>query len=214
MYKILVVDDHDIVRKRTINALENMDKSLSFGEANSFSQTILMINQEVWDLILMDIAIPENRGKELFDTIKKIHPDIPLLILSRYPEEQYAVSFIKSGAVGYLNKTTTPELLYKAVIESIEGSTFISGKVSMLIKDDQEIIGKKSDDDLHEDLSTFEYYIFEKIALGIPIKKIGEMTGLGVNTISIYRDNLLRTLRITTNAELTIYAIKHNLVGR
>lgn len=212
MRKILIVDDHAIVRRGMRQILEETAEDFEYGEANDAFEAMRFIREEEWDLILIDIAMPGKRGPELLAQIKSEKPKLPVLVLSAYPEEQYAVRLIKAGAAGYINKITAPDHLVGAVYAALKGNKFITPEVAELLANN--ISQKDSDEEVpkHEKLSDREYLVFTQIALGVPLSEIGENLGLSVKTISTYRTRLLEKMSMKSNTELTLYAMRNNLI--
>ncbi len=212
MKRILIVDDHSIVRRGMRQILEETGDSFEFGEAENASEAITQIRDSKWDLVLLDVAMPGKRGPELLVQIKLETPKLPVLVLSAYPEEQYAVRLIKAGAAGYLNKKSAPDFLVEAVKTALKGSKFISPQVAVLLADsisDNEEGSKKL---AHEKLSDREYVVFTQIALGVPLSDIGKELNLSVKTIATYRTRLMEKMALKSNAEITLYAMRNNLI--
>ncbi len=211
--RVLIVDDHAIVRRGMIQILESTGDAYTLGEAENGSEAMRLIRSELWDVVLLDIAMPGKRGIEVLSQIRQEKPKLPVLVLSSYPEEQYAVRLIRAGAVGYLNKQSAPDLLVDAVREVALGRKFISPTVACLLADS--MLDQRSDEQeqpLHEKLSDREYHVFIQLALGVPLTEIGRELCLSVKTIATYRSRLLEKMRLNSNAELTLYAIRNQLI--
>ena len=212
MSRILVVDDHAIVRRGLIQVLEGYDPEYDLGEVDNGGDALQKLREEQWDLVLLDIAMPGRRGTEVLSQIKQEFPKVPVLILSSYPEDQYAVRLIKAGAIGYLNKQSAPDQLIEAVKTALMGKKYISPLVAELLADS---LYSQQDDEstpLHERLSDREYYVFTQLALGVSLTDIGAELNLSVKTIATYRSRLLEKMSMTSNAELTLYAVRNNLI--
>lgn len=208
-YRILIVDDHAIVREGLKQILADTDDIVVGGEAENSSRALQMARKEPWDLVLMDISMPDRSGLETLELLKKEHPGIKVLMLSMHRETLYAVRALKSGAAGYLNKQSAPDQLVDAIRLVASGKKYISPEVA------QELASTVSGEREalpHETLSNREYQTLCLIASGLPVSAIADQLKLSVKTISMYRSRLLQKMQLKNNAELTHYAIKHGLV--
>ncbi len=208
-YRILIVDDHAIVREGLKQILADTDDIAVGGEAENSSKALQMARKGPWDLVLMDISMPDRSGLETLELLKKEHPGIKVLMLSMHRETLYAVRALKSGAAGYLNKQSAPDQLVDAIRLVASGKKYISPEVA------QELASTVSGEREalpHETLSNREYQTLCLIASGLPVSSIAEQLKLSVKTISMYRSRLLQKMQLKNNAELTHYAIKHGLV--
>lgn len=212
MRRVLVVDDHAIVRKGLIQVLDSADQGFEFGEASNGAEAMQVLRREEWDVVLLDIAMPGRRGTEVLAQMKQEFPKIPVLILSSYPEDQYAVRLIRAGAVGYLNKQSPPDQLIEAVSKAMVGKKFISPKVADLLAESLSDSGQEESGPLHEKLSDREFHVFTQLALGVPLTEIGKDLNLSVKTIATYRSRLMDKMGMSSNAELTLYAVRNNLI--
>jgi len=213
MTKILIVDDHSIVRKGLIQVLEEAGGYFEIGEAENGGEAMQKIREESWNIVLLDIAMPGKRGGEVLTQIKQECPKLPVLVLSSYPEEQYAVRLIRAGAAGYLNKQSAPEQLIDAIKKVSEGKKFISSRVTNLLV--ESIVDQNDDDNdqsLHEKLSDREFHVFLQLALGKPMTNIAQELSLSVKTVATYRTRLLEKMKMKSNAELTRYSIRNKLI--
>ncbi len=212
MYNILIVDDHAIVRRGIIQVLKDNHPDYQFIEASNGGEAMQLLREALPEMVLLDIALPGRRGTDILLQIKQEFPKLPVLILSSYPEDQYAVRLIRAGAVGYLNKQSPPEQLIDAIKTVLAGKKYISSTVATLLADN--ISGKKEVGaaPLHEKLSDREYHVFMQLALGVPLTEIGKEINLSVKTIATYRSRLLEKMGVSSNAELTLYAVKNNLI--
>ncbi|ARU59390.1 MAG: response regulator transcription factor [Pseudomonadales bacterium] len=213
MTKVLLVDDHAIIRKGMIQILEEAGTPFDIGEAGNGVEAIQKIRNEDWDMVLLDIAMPGKRGIDVLGQIKSEKPKLPVLILSSYPEEQYAVRLIRAGAVGYINKKSAPEQLLDAIQTVSKGKKFINATVAGLLA--ESLVDNQGDDDdqpIHERLSDREFHVFLQLALGVPLTDIAEELSLSVKTIATYRARLLEKMKMKNNAELTLYAIRNKLI--
>lgn len=208
-YRILIVDDHAIVREGLKQILAEVDDIEVAGEADTSSRALQLARQQDWDLVLMDIAMPDRSGLETLQLMRKEHPGIKVLMLSMYRETQYALRALKSGAMGYLNKQSAPDQLVDAIRLVASGKKYISPELA------QELASEVSGERLelpHEALSNREYQTLCMIASGMTVSAIADKLALSVKTISMYRARLLQKMQLRNNAELTHYAIKHGLL--
>jgi len=209
MVKILIVDDHAIVREGLKQIVADTSGLAVTGEAASEQETLEMIRKHDYDIVLLDIAMAGRGGLETLKQIKQEMPHLPVLMLSMYPEEQYAVRALKMGAAGYLTKLSAPEELIKAIKKISAGRKYISNSLAEKLAFDLEINTEKP---LHEYLSDREFQVMCMIASGKTVKNIAEKLSLSVNTISTYRFRILEKMKMKNNSELTHYAIKNRLV--
>ncbi|HJX57645.1 MAG TPA: response regulator transcription factor [Thiobacillus sp.] len=208
-YRILIVDDHAIVREGLKQILAEVDDIEVAGEADCSSRALQMARREPWDMVLMDISMPDRSGLETLELLKKEHPGIKVLMLSMYRETQYAVRALKTGAAGYLNKQSAPNQLVDAIRLVASGKKYISAEVAQELA--SQVSGER-DGLPHEGLSNREYQTLCMIASGLPVSAIAEKLVLSVKTISMYRARLLKKMQLKNNAELTHYAIKQGLL--
>lgn len=208
-YRILIVDDHAIVREGLKQILAEVEDIEVAGEADCSHRAIQMARQQTWDLVLMDISMPDRSGLETLELLKKEHPDIKVLMLSMHRETLYAVRALKSGAAGYLNKQSAPALLVDAIRLVASGKKYISAEVAqeLAIAVSGERVGLP-----HETLSNREYQTLCMIASGQTVSAIADKLALSVKTISMYRARLLKKMQLKNNAELTHYAFKNGLL--
>ena len=209
MLKILVADDHSIVREGLKQILSGVPDIIVAGEASDGNQALNQARNADYDLVLLDIAMPGIRGLDVLKQLKTEKPDLPILMLSMYPEEQYAVRTLKAGASGYLTKESAPEELIAAIRKVCAGGKYVSlslaEKLALYLKADFER-------PVHEHLSDREYQVVLMIASGKTVSQIATELSLSVKTISTNRSRALSKMGMKTNAELTYYAIKHGLV--
>jgi DNA-binding NarL/FixJ family response regulator len=209
MIKILIADDHAIVREGLKQILSESSDLVVVDEASTGQEVLEKIHKNDLDLVVLDIAMPGRGGLDILKEIKTQKPRLPVLMLSMYPEEQYAVRVLKSGASGYLTKESAPGELVKAIRQISQGKKYISPTLAEKLAIDLEI----SPDRLpHETLSDREYQVMCMIASGKTLKEIADELSLSIKTISTYRSRILEKMHMKTNAELTHYAIKNRLV--
>jgi two-component system, NarL family, invasion response regulator UvrY len=209
MLRILLADDHAVVRQGVKQILAEAFTLATFGEARNAHELLDLVNSDHWDIVVLDLAMPGGNGLEALKQIKYDHPQLPVLILSMFPEDQYAVRTIKAGAAGYLNKESAPEELVQAIRKVLHGGEYISAAVA-----DELVLHARHEDDqpLHKHLSDREYQVLCLIASGKEVKEISTELALSAKTISTYRARLLDKMNMKTNAELTYYAIQNGLV--
>ena len=208
-YRILIVDDHAIVREGLKQILAEVDDIEVAGEADCSSRALQLARRELWDMVLMDITMPDRSGLETLELMKKEHPGLQVLMLSMHRETQYAVRALKSGAAGYLNKQSAPAQLVDAIRMVASGKKYISAEVAQELA--SQVSGER-DGLPHEGLSNREYQTLCMIASGLPVSAIADKLALSVKTISMYRARLLKKMQLKNNAELTHYAIKNGLL--
>ena len=209
MLRILLADDHAVVRHGVKQILTDAYAGATFGEAQNAHELLEMVGGKSWDIVVLYLNMPGGNGLEALKQIKLDHPQLPVLILSMYPEDQYAVRTIRAGAAGYLNKESAPEELVQAIHKILHGGEYISADVA------DELVQYARHEDgqpLHKHLSDREFQVLCLIASGKEVKEISSELGLSAKTISTYRARLLEKMNMKTNAELTHYAIHNELV--
>ncbi len=209
MIKILVADDHAIVREGLKQIVADTSDMVVAGEAVDGPEVLALVRKEAWDLILLDISMPGRGGIDILKDLKIEKPKLPVLVLSMYPEEQYAIRALKAGAAGYLTKESAPEELIEAIRKVSRGGKYIS---STLAESLASRVGTNPEKPLHETLSDREYQVMLMIASGKTVTEIANELSLSVKTISTNRARILRKMGMKNSAEITYYAIKHGLV--
>jgi two-component system invasion response regulator UvrY len=209
MIKILIADDHAIVREGLKQILSESPDLVVVAEASTGQEVLEKIGKNDLDLVVLDIAMPGRGGLDILKEIKSQRPRLSVLMLSMYPEEQYAVRVLKSGASGYLTKESAPAELVKAIRQISQGKKYISPSLAEKLAIDLEI---SPDRPPHETLSDREYQVMCMIASGKTLREIADGLSLSIKTISTYRSRILEKMNMKTNAELTHYAIKNRLV--
>jgi DNA-binding NarL/FixJ family response regulator len=207
--KILIADDHLVVRRGIRQILSDWSDSAVMDEACNGQEVLEKVQDNHYDLILLDISMPGRSGLEVLAQLKKERPDLNVLILSMHTEEQYAVRVMKAGASGYLTKESTPEELISAVERVSQGRKYISSSLAEQLAFYLETETEKPP---HELLSDRQFEVLCLIAKGKTVTEIAEMLSLSIKTISTYRTRILEKMAMTNNAQLTHYAIKNNLV--
>jgi DNA-binding NarL/FixJ family response regulator len=210
MIKILVVDDHAVVRAGVQFFLADMPDMKITGEAATAQEAIRLVRSTEWDIVLLDIAMPDKSGVEVLKQIKREKPDLPVLMLSMHPENRYAVQILRSGASGYVQKEALATELVNAIHTILRGHKYISPAVAELLTMDPAVADV--DKPLHELLSAREYQIFYKLGQGEGVTRIADELCLSVKTVSTYRSRVLEKMNMSSNADIIYYAIKQNLI--
>ncbi|MDX8380187.1 MAG: response regulator transcription factor [Gallionella sp.] len=209
MTHILVVDDHTLIRKGLKLLLADSPDLQITGEANSGAQATTLLRTQHFDLMILDLNLPDKHGIEILKQFKSELPDLKIIILSMYPEAQYGVRALKAGAMGYINKQDTTEVLIKAIHQVIGGKKYISETLAELLLNS--LIGE-SQELKHQSLSNREYQTLCLMASGKSLNDISEVMTLSPKTVSVYRSRMLVKMGFTNNAEAIHYAIIHQLV--
>ena len=209
MIKIMVADDHAIVREGLKQILAETPDIVVGGEAGNAQEVLELVQKDEWDLVLLDIAMPGRGGLDILKQLKVERPELPVLMLSMYPEEQYAVRALKAGACGYVTKASAPEELIEAIRKVSQGRRYVSSSLAERLAVYLETDAEKP---IHELLSDREYQVMVMIASGKTVTQIADELSLSVKTISTHRARTLKKLGMNNNAEMTYYAIKHALV--
>jgi two-component system, NarL family, invasion response regulator UvrY len=207
--RILISDDHAIVREGIKQILADTDDLVVAGEATNGHEVIEHVRREDWDMVLLDLAMPGKDGLETLKEIKREKPKLPVLVLSIYPEEQYAVRALKAGASGYLTKESAPEELIAAIRKVSQGGKYISASLAEKLASH---LGVDVEKPVHEILSDREYKVMLLIASGKTVTEIADEMCLSVKTVSTYRMRALSKMGMKNNSEFTYYAIKHGLI--
>ena len=210
MIKVGIVDDHAIVRTGLRQFLSEHVDLRVVGEANDGREALELVRGGEVDVLLMDISMPEHGGVDALQAIKARFPDLAVLILSGFPEAQYATSLMRFGASGYLNKECAPEEIVEAIRVVARGRRYISPAVAELLADNA--LGGGDDKPPHEQLSEREMQVFLRLARGETIGAMAESMFLSVKTVSTYRSRVLQKLKLASNSELTYYALKNGLI--
>lgn len=210
--KLLLADDHAIVRRGLIQVLKDKLRSPTLAETATAQGAIEAIRKEQWDLVILDINLPDKNGIEALKEMKSIRPTLPVLILSLYPEEQYATRALRAGAAGYVTKDTAPEEVAAVVEKILQGGKYVSASLAECLAD--ELAGRRAGAGaLHELLSDRELEVLRLLATGKTPTEIADHLALSVKTVSTYRARLLDKLHVRTTAELIRYAVDHHLAG-
>lgn len=209
MIRIAIVDDHPLVRAGLRQLLtEEVDFRVS-AECASAREVLDVVRQEQADVILLDISMPDQSGVEALQAIKLRAPDLPVLILSGFPQEHYATTLLRRGAAGYLEKDCEPEEIAKAIRHVALGRRYISPAVAERLAAEMAEPGQKA---AHEQLSERELQVFLRLAKGETIGHLAESLSLSVKTVSTYRTRVMEKMGLATNSDLTYYALKNELI--
>jgi two-component system, NarL family, invasion response regulator UvrY len=209
MIKILIVDDHMIFREGIKKVLAAASDIKIAGEAGNGNEALLALTRNHYDVVLQDLALPDIDGLDLLRRIKNHNSDLPVLVLSFYPENQYAVRVLKEGASGYLTKESVPNDLIHAIRKAAEGGRYISATLGESLAGS--VTGEKERRP-HELLSSREYQIFSMIAAGKSVKEMSSELSVARTTVASYRTRIFEKLNFKTNADLIRYAIENRLV--
>jgi len=209
MLRILVTDDHEVVRKGLVKVLSETLQPVKIDEAGNGQEAVSKASKTEYDLVVLDMKMPGKSGLDVLKELKQHRPKLPVLILSMLPEEQFAVRAIRAGASGYLTKDAAGDELVLAIRKALKGERYISGSLAEILAGD---LDGDSEKPPHEILSDREYQVMLMIASGKPVGAIAKELCLSVKTISSYRTNILLKTRMKNNAEITHYAIQNNLV--
>jgi DNA-binding NarL/FixJ family response regulator len=207
MIKIIIVDDHPVVRRGLKQILLEQPDMKVVGEAENAQEVFKIIHTVDCDVVVLDISLPGASGVEILKQLKYEYVKLPVLILSVHSEEQYAVRVMKAGASGYLKKDSAPEELVKEIRKIISGGKYVSSALAEILIADMETFERP----LHEKLSDREFQIMRMICQGKAIKTIAEELCLSEKTVSTYRTRLLEKMHMHTNAEIISYALKNKL---
>jgi len=208
MLRIFIADDHAVVRAGLRHILEDTGEFAVVGEAANGVELMELVRSSEVDLVILDLSMPGRGGVEILPRLKEERPRLPVLILSTYPEEQYAVRLIRAGAAGYLNKESAPELLVRAVRQIFRNGRYISETVAELLANQVAGRGVTAG---HEQLSNREYEVLRLLGSGRTVSEVAEKLSLSVKTVSTYRTRLLAKLGLHGNADLIRYVIESRL---
>lgn len=207
--RVLMADDHSIVRQGLKHILAEEWNGATFGEAQNATEALQMMRKNPWDLVLLDVNMPGRSGLDILKDLKQERPLTPILVLSAHPEDQYAVRVLKAGASGYLTKESAPDELIKAARKVLDGGKYVSAALAEKLAFG---LGDRSEKAPHETLSDREYQVMCLMASGKSAGEIADELMLSVKTISTFRSRILTKMQMKTNAELTHYALQHQLV--
>ena len=209
MLRILIADDHSVVRKGLKQILLDEFSSALIEEVADAEALIKKVISSQWDVVISDLSMPGRSGLDALQQIKSSHPNLPVLILSIHPEEQYALRALKSGASGYITKDAAPDELVKAVQKILLGKKYISQSIAEKLAN---TFSADAGINPHESLSDREFDVMKQLANGKSVSEIADMLSLSVTTISTYRARLMTKMNLKSNSDLTRYAIENKLI--
>jgi two-component system, NarL family, invasion response regulator UvrY len=209
MIRVAIVDDHAIVRTGLRQFFSEQVDLRVCGEASNGHEALELVRRGDIDVLLMDLSMPDQSGVDALVAIKARAPDLPVLILSGFPEEHYATTLLRQGAAGYLNKECDPEEIVKAIRTVARGRKYITAGVAERLAD---TLGGDVDRRPHEMLSERELQVFLRLSRGETVGHIADGMSLSVKTVSTYRTRVLEKMNLASNSELTYYAMKNGLI--
>lgn len=209
MIRVLIADDHAIVRKGLKQLLLEEYPSAKIAEAGDAEGLIAQVISDKWDVVVCDMSMPGRSGLDALHQIKQVAPGLPVLIMSMYPEDQYALRVLKAGASGYLGKETIHDELIKAIQTVLLGRKYITTSIAEKLAD---AFNTDTWQHPHELLSDREFDVFKLLAEGKSVSDIAEQLSLSVTTVSTYRSRIMEKMNMRSNAELTRYAIESKLI--
>ena len=210
MIRIAIIDDHAIVRAGLRQFFSEQVDFTVVAEAGNGRDAVDIVRKGDVDVILMDLSMPDQSGVDALAAIKARAPDLPVLILSGFPEEHYATTLLRQGASGYLNKDCDPEEIVKAIRTVYRGRKYITAGVAELLADG--LGGGVGDKPAHEQLSEREFQVFLRLAKGETISHMADSMSLSVKTVSTYRTRVMEKMKLESNSDLTYYALKNGLI--
>jgi DNA-binding NarL/FixJ family response regulator len=208
-YRILLIDDHALLRAGLRQVLANAFGRIQVGEAQNATQAIDLVQKQRWDIAITDLTLPGRSGLDLIAEFKYLAPEMPALVVSVLPEEDFAERVIKSGAAGFVHKEASTDELVKAVRKVLGGGKYISQRFAEKLASH---INAPAEDQPHHLLSDREFQVLTMLAAGRTLTQIGKVLCLSIKTISTYRARILQKMQLATNADITRYALKHGLM--
>ena len=209
MLRVLIADDHEVVRKGLIQILAKSFPGADVDEATDGRHALAMAEKGRYAMVLLDISMPGRGGLEVLKEVKRLRPGVPVLILSMHPEEEYAVRALRAGASGYLTKDSAADELVQAVRTVLAGKRYVSASLTEMLVRELETNGAGP---LHKALSDRELQVMRMLASGKTVTEIADGLSLSVKTISTYRSRILEKLRVRNNTELARYALENRLM--
>ena len=209
MKRVLIVDDHETVRRGLKEIFAEEFPKIEVGEAANSREALEMTLTQDWDIILLDISIPGHGGLAVLEEIKRLRPHIPVLVLTAYSEEEFAIRSFKLGASGFLNKSQTSVEVVAAAKKVMSGGKYVTSSLAESLASS---LGSDVQHAPHEELSSRELQVLQMIAKGKAIKEIAAELALSDKTVGTYRNRISKKMGLTTNVALTRYALKHLLV--
>lgn len=208
--RILIVDDHAVVRQGLKQILNDSFRTAVYGEAGNAQAALEKIWNEEWDVVVLDISMPGRSGLEVLKEIKRAKPKLPVLVLSMHSEDQFAVRVVRSGAAGYMTKESAPDELVGAIKKVLAGGRYVSSELAEKMVMYLDIDAQKQP---HESLSDREFQVLRLIGAGKTIRDIASQLSLSAKTVSTYRTRILEKMFLKTSADLICYAVHHDLAS-
>ena len=209
MTRVLIADDHELVRRGLKHLLADEIGPVKIGEAGTSQEAVELLTKQEWDVVLLDINMPGRSGLDVLEEVKRLQPGTPVLVLSGFPEADYAVRALKLGASGYLTKQSASDELVAAVRKVMAGGRYVTASLAERLAAS---LGGELDQKPHEALSNRELQVLRLIASGKSIKEIAAELSLSEKTVGTYRSRLAEKMTLSSNVELTRYALQHHLV--
>lgn len=209
MIRVVIVDDHAILRRGLTQIIAESGDMGVVGEADASAPALRLLRKQPCDVVLLDISLPDRNGIETLKLIRKEFPKLRVLMLSMHPENQYAIRALKAGAAGYLTKQSAPSQLVNAIRQVREGRKYVTPRVAEELANS---IDQDSENPVHHTLSIREYQTLCLIASGKNLTDVARQMSISVKTVSVYRARVLQKMRLKNNAELMHYAIKNQIV--
>jgi two-component system, NarL family, invasion response regulator UvrY len=209
MIKVLLADDHPVVRRGLRQILAETPDLLASGEASTVDEVRAAVQEQRWDVVVLDISLRGGNGIELIGEIRRLRPETRVLILTVHPEDQYAVRSIRAGAAGFMNKESAPEKLTEAIRKIAAGGRYVSPALAETLAS---VLAGDDGDEPHRRLSDREFEILKLLGSGKTVSEVAAQLALSVKTVSTHRTRILRKMNMTTSAQLTHYAVRNRLV--
>ena len=209
MISVLIADDHPVVLEGIKQIVADASDIVIRGEATNGKEVLDQVGAGQWDVVVLDVTMPGIHGLDLLKQLKAQHPKLRVLVLSMHPEDEYAVRLLRAGASGYLNKRSVSSRLVEAIRKVAQGGKYVSPALAEKLVFDLDV---DSDDPPHKKLSDREFQVFCLLASGMTVTEVAEELSLSVKTVSTYRSRILEKMNMQRNADLTRYAIQHELV--
>jgi len=210
MIRILIADDHPVVREGLKGIIARASDMEVAGEALNGQEVLQKVADQEWDLVVLDIGMPGRDGLDILRDVHRAKPEIPVLILSVYPEEQVAMRALKAGAAGYMNKETAPKELVNAIRKICGGGKYVSASLAEQLAAS---LDENNQSAPHEVLSNREFQVLRLLAAGKEAREIADALFISVKTVRTYRDRILEKLNLNNEVELAHYAIQHQLLA-
>ncbi len=209
MVRILIADDHELVRRGLRQILTEAFPAVIVGEAANASETLQEASKNDWDIVLLDINMPGRSGIDVLQDLKELYPRLPVVVLTAFPERDYAIRAFKLGASGYVSKQAASSELMAAIHKALSGGRYITPSLAETLA---AAVAGEAAAAPHETLSNRELQVLREVAMGKPLKQIADELSLSEKTVGTYRMRISRKLGLATNVEIARYATRHHLV--